>query len=136
MPIANRTIQDSSLQITRVCPAQNTDADSASLDLGSVALFPTNEELSLEVAIPATDTLASGQTITVTIEDSADDSTFAAIDELATVVATGIGGDTSAAVTKYLKLPDATRQYLRINVACSATSGDVTDTTVTASILT
>jgi hypothetical protein len=74
--------------------------------------------------IPAT-TTATGQTITVTFQDSADNSAFAAITGLSTIVLTGASNAT-AALERVVVLPTYVRRYVRINVAMSATTGDQT----------
>lgn len=131
----NRTIKDAKLVVTRVCPAAAANADSASIDLGQVNAFPINEEVDLQIAVPATDTLVEDKTLTVTVQDSADDSSFAAVATLPTVVVTGAATNISAAKTTVLKLAGSVRRYVRINVAVEAAGGDVTDTTVTARLL-
>lgn len=131
----NRTIKDAKLVVTRVAPAAAANADSSSLDLGQVTAFPINEVLELQIAVPATDTLVEDKVLTVTVQDSADDSTFAAVATLPTVVVTGAATNISAAKTTVLKLAGSVRRYIRINVAVETGGGDVTDTTVSARLL-
>lgn len=126
----HRSHLDSRLVITRALPAQNTNVNSTSLNLGTP--LPDHE---VRIAIPATPSLASGQTITCTLQDSADGSSFAAIAELATLVVTG-GGGGGAATTRDVKLPASFRGHLRVNIAASATAGDNTAVSATVSVLT
>lgn len=114
-----RNLLDTALKITRALPAQNTTVTSSSIELG--AGLP--EPIQAQVIIPATPVLADGQTITVTLHDSADDSSFAAIPELATLVVTGAGGAGAAAATRTVYLPPSVRKFVRLSIAASATAG-------------
>lgn len=116
--------QDQLLTVTRALPAQNTNADSSSIDLRVAAPLTAGEHTELQVHVPAT-TTATGQTITVTFQDSADNSSFAAITGLSTLVLTGSSNATPA-TTRTIRLPSGVRRYVRINVAMSATTGDQT----------
>lgn len=119
-----RTQQDLLLTVTTALPAQNTNSNSASLDLGVAAPEYAGEHSELVVLVPAT-TTATGQTITVTVQDSADNSSFATVAALATLVLTGASNAT-AATTRRWRLPSNIRRYVRINRAMSATTGDQT----------
>lgn len=127
----NRNIRDADLIITKAIPAQNTNENSSALTLG--ATFPENAQV--EIAIPATPSLANGQTITVTLQDSADNSSFAAIPELETLVVTGGGGTGAAAATRTVRLPPSARKFIRMNIAASATAGNNTAVSATLSML-
>lgn len=127
----DRNIRDSDLIISKAIPAQNTNEDSSALAIG--ASFP--EGVQVEVAVPATPSLADGQTITVTLQDSADNSSFAAIPELETLVVTGGGGTGAAAATRTVRLPPSARKFIRMNIAASATAGNNTAVSATLSML-
>jgi molybdenum-dependent DNA-binding transcriptional regulator ModE len=64
--------------------------------------------------------------ITVKVQDSADNSSFADVAILATLVATGAGGTGSAAASLTQRAPLTLRRYVRVNIAASATAGDNT----------
>lgn len=117
-----RNLKDASLIVTTALPAQNTTGNTASLDLG-VGNF---DGISLRVNVPATPSLANSQTLTITIQDSADNSSFAAVAQYETIVMTGAGGVGSAAVERTYPLTPSIRRYVRISVAASATAGDNT----------
>jgi hypothetical protein len=131
----NRQIQDAALTKTTALPAQNTNVNGASIDLEVLNGSQLPEGLQMEVSIPATPSLADGQTITATFQDSADNSSFAAIVGLSTLVKTGAGGAGAAAASRKVPIPNATRRYVRVNYACSATAGDNTAVSGTFKIL-
>lgn len=122
----SRLIRDALLVVTRTLPAANANNDSTSIDLGDVTpvLHGQNHELSLEM--PALPNLANTISATVTVEDSADNSSFAAVPAVATLVRTGAGGTGSAALTRPVRLPSTVRRYVRVNIAVANTGGDNT----------
>ena len=126
-----RRTQDLLLTVSRALPAQNTNANSSVIDLGTALPDIALESVDLVISVPAT-TCATGQTITFTIQDSADNSSFAAIARLATLVLTGASNATAATGEIRYRLPSNTRRYLRVNIAMSATTGD--QTAITAAI--
>ena len=131
----SRLIRDALLVVTRTLPAANDNNNSASIDLGdpTPSLHGENHELSLEM--PALPNLATATTATVTVQDSANDTDFAAIPGLATLVLTGAGGVGSAAVTRPVRLPSTVRRYIRVNVAVANSGGDNTASTFTFRVL-
>lgn len=118
------TRKDVNFMVSRTLPAQNTNNNSTSLDLEIAAPYFAGEYTEVEFYIPAT-TCATGQTITVTLQDSANDSSFAQIAECETLVLTGASNAT-AATTRRWRLPRSCRRYIRVNIAMSATTGDQT----------
>jgi len=131
----SRLIRDALLAVTRTLPAANANNNSTSIDLGDVTpvLHGQNHELSLEM--PALPSLANATTATVTVQDSANDTDFAAIPSLATLVLTGAGGVGSAATTRVVRLPSTVRRYIRVNIAVANSGGDNTAATFTFRIL-
>lgn len=123
----NRVLIDSEKLVLRALPAQNTNVNSTSIDFGTP---PAPEAMELRVSVPATPSLASGQTFTVKFQDSADNSTFADIAELSSLVVTGAGGGGPAA-SRDVNLPASARRYVRVNIAASATAGDNTAVSAT-----
>ncbi len=126
--------QDARLTITRALPTQNATVNSSSIDLGSPAnlnaLVGSQSEVVLEV--PAT-TTATGQTQTFTVQDSADNTSFAAVPALGTLVLTGAANVTAAAVRRW-SLPSTVRRYVRVSITSSATAGDQSGVTSTFTI--
>jgi len=122
----NRLIGDAALKIVTAIVAQNTNANTAKLDLGSPTAYAANEKLDLQLSVPATPSLANGQTLIFTVQDSADGITFAAIPTLAVLTLTGAGGVGAAAAAVVYRLPGSTREFINVNVAASATAGNNT----------
>ena len=125
MSQTQRQIRDLELERVLSNPAQNTYADSEFLDLvlaGNVAL----ETMELVIEADAAPELVTGQTLTITLYDSADNVTYAVIDQLDTLVLTGGGPKGAAAATDRHKLPSVFRRYVRFRIAASATAGDNT----------
>lgn len=134
MSIRNR--KDAQKIVTLALPAANANANSDSIDLEAVAPGATAEAIELEVALPATPSLADDKDITIHLEDSADDSTFADIASLASIVDTGVAtSQGGAGVTRVYKLPPDVRRYIRINAAVEDAGGDNTGVSVTVSLL-
>jgi hypothetical protein len=125
-----KTLRDLLLDVSRALPAQNTTAASTAFDLEQVVPDTLPEHFELQIAVPAT-TTATGQTITITIQDSDDNSAFAAVEQCATLVLTGASNAT-AATTRNWRLPSDVKRYVRANIVMSATTGD--QTAITAGI--
>lgn len=126
----SKSLRDILLDVSRALPAQNTNANSSAFDLEQAVPDALPEHFELLLDIPAT-TTATGQTITFTVQDSADNSSFAAVPALATLVLTGASNAT-AATQRFIRLPSTVRRYVRVNIAMSATTGD--QTAITAGI--
>ena len=126
---------DASLTITNALPAQNTTAASTgSIDLGVVLPALAGTDSDLVLTIPAT-TTATGQTFTFTVQDSADNSSFATLAALAARVITGASNAT-AATTFIWRLPPNVRRYVNVTVTASATTGNQTAVSYTLQVLT
>ena len=120
-----RRSQDLLLTVSRALPAQNTSAATSAIDLGSVLPDTALESIELVISVPAT-TCATGQTITLTPQDSADNSSWAALSRVAPLVLTGASNATAATGELRYRLPSNTRRYFRVNITMSATTGDQT----------
>lgn len=129
MPTFGRNIKDGALSVSTAPPAQNTNVNSVSIDLGAGDTFTElTEFVEFEVAVPNWTTLANAQTVTFTVQDSADNASFNAAGcavpaILVSNVATGAGGIGTAAYKASFRLPAGTRRYVRVNAAASATAG-------------
>lgn len=126
----SKSLRDLLLDVSRALPAQNTNANSSAFDLEQALPDTLPERFELLIDMPAT-TCATGQTITFTVQDSADNSSFATLAPVATFVLTGASNAT-AATQRYIRLPSTVRRYVRVNIAMSATTGD--QTAITAGI--
>jgi hypothetical protein len=125
-----KSLRDLLLDVSRALPAQNTNANSTAIDLKQVAPDTLPEHFEFQVSVPAT-TTATNQTITITIQDSADNSTFATVEQLEPLLLTGASNAT-ALTTRNFRLPSDVNRYVRVNIAMSATTGD--QTAITAGI--
>lgn len=129
--MAHRNRTDKSLIRTFALPAAAATANSTAIDLESEAPGVVLETIELEVSIPALPALADDKTLTVTIQDSADGTTFAAIESLADIVLEGSGGEGNSGKTRRYKLPGNTRRYIRVSAAVEAAGGNNTGVSVT-----
>lgn len=128
-----RSIKDAALIKTKALPAAAASNNTDSLDLQNVdASF---ESIEVEISLPALPSLVDAKTVTVTLKDSADDVTFAAIPELATLVVTGAGGVGASAARRVVRLPSSARRYLRAYVDVLAAAGDNTAKSLSLSLL-
>lgn len=116
--------KDVNFIVSRTLPAQNANNNSTALDLEIAAPQLAGEYTEVEFSIPAT-TCATGQSITVTLQDSADNVTFTQIDECEKLDILGVSNAT-AATTRRWRLPRTTLRYIRVNISLSATTGDLT----------
>lgn len=130
-----RQIQDALLTVTRALPGSGATVSSTAIDLGQTTADSINELVDLLLTVPAVPSLANSETITFTFEDSANNSSFAAITGLSTLVLTGAGGTGAAASSRRVKLPPATRRYVRVTAVGSASSGANTGVTATLQLL-
>ncbi len=135
MSQVSRKIQDAQLTVFTNHPAQNTNANSASIDL-VLAGNVSRESLEVMVSADAAPNLANSQTCIIELQDSADNVTFvkvASIDDI--TIQTGGGGVGAAAASIRIALPSTIRQYIRINDAMSSTAGDNTAVGITFQLL-
>lgn len=133
MTFLNR--RDAALTVTKACPAAGANVNTATIDTGASGDASLANAV-VEIAIPALPSLADTKTVTVKLQDSSDDTTYADIAELASVVVTGSGVAGSAAKTAVVRLPPGARRYLQANIAVAASGGDNTAKSVTLSLLT
>jgi hypothetical protein len=125
---------DALTTVTKALPAANANVNSATIDLETVDNSAL-EHVELIVSIPATTTLADGTDITVKVQDSADDSSYADVAGLGSQIVTGKTGDGSDAVTLRWKLiPGKVRRYVQVNVAVENLGGNNTGTSFTTAL--
>lgn len=127
-------MKDARLIKTKALPAANAANYSDSIDLGQT-YGGDIQEIGVEIDLPATPSLADTKVITLTLKDSADDSTFAAITGVSTVTATGVATSQGGpAVNRKIRLPQGTRRYIRLDAAVEASGGDNTGVSTTLSV--
>lgn len=128
-------IRDTHLKVTKALPAAAATNYSDSIDLGDQAPGLKHQNKQMEVAIPATPSLVDAKTVTITIQDSADDSSFADVAPLASVVVTGASSAGAAAKTQLFPLPKDLRRYVRVKQVVLTGGGDNTAKSVDFSIV-
>jgi hypothetical protein len=128
----SQRVKDATL-ITSVALAQ-AGANTPSIDLGQVA-GGLVEGVQLEVSIPVVAGITDAKVLTFTLQDSADNSTFAALDPAVTTTVVAAGGAGTPAKTVDIRLPANTRRYVRIAQTATATSGTFSGSVTTALLL-
>ena len=132
---------DTNLSVRTAMPAADGAADySTGIDLRSggsaitvagsqTAAFYGNaalQDAEAMIRADATATLVNTKSLVFGLQDSDDDSSYAAIDGLTTQTVTGTAGNVSAETDLRWKLPSSVRRYLRASAICPADGGDVT----------
>lgn len=129
-----RTRLDALTTVTKALPAAGTSTNSATIDLGKVPDSAV-EHVELIVNIPATTTLVATNAISIKVQDSADNSSFADVVGLGTQTVVGKSGNGSDATTLRWKLvPTGIRRYVQVNVAIPSTGGNNTATSFTTAL--
>jgi hypothetical protein len=125
--MGNRAQVDVEKEVTKAMPAAGASADTDSIDLGENPGQLENVEV--EIDIPALPALVATKDVTIHLEDSADDSSFADVSELASQTITGATGNGAAATKFHFRVPRAIRRYIRANIAVETGGGDNTGVT-------
>jgi hypothetical protein len=108
--------KDAGLTASVALPAAAANVNTAGIDLGQV-LGGEIQDVAVSISVPATPALVEAKTITCTLMDSADGSTFAAVDPAITTVITGATGGAGPAKEILFRLPITTRRYIAANFA-------------------
>ena len=129
LPTNTRAVKDANYIVETALPSAPGTVNGTALDLGDVVSgipYATTETINLQVLSPALTNamLGSGYTLTYTIQDSADNSSFTAISTLASQVLTGAGAG-AVATTYTFKLPPATRRYVRLSALAGSSTDDM-----------
>lgn len=135
-PQTSFSVPDALLTATTALPTQTNTANSASIDLGVAAPALAGTHSDLVITAPDGAALTTGQTLTFTIQDSADNSTFAAVPSLATYVVTGVSNLVPVGSNRAFRLPPTVRRYVRVSCAASATAGTSASVSFVAQLLT
>ena len=125
------TVEQAALK-TKALPAAAATAYTDSIEVGTGIHV---KEFEVRLELPALPALVDAKTVTVTLQDSADNTTFADIEELATLVVTGAGGVGCTAATREVRLPSSTEKYIRAKIAVLTAGGDNTAKSLTLSVL-
>ena len=110
--MSNRNIKDASKEVTKALPAAAASANSDSIDLGP---NPGQiEDVEVEIEVEATTALVDTKYIRVKLQDSADDSSFADIEEFANPLVNIVSSGGGSPETKLqVRLPRTVRRYIR-----------------------
>lgn len=127
----NRILKDAELFKEKALPAAAGTASTDSIEVGT----GVPETIQVRVAVEAVPSLVDAKKITTTIEHSNDNSSFAAIPELATLVQTGAGGAGAAAVERIVYLPPSVKKYIRATAVVESGGGDNTAKKVSIEII-
>jgi len=132
--IYNRNLRDAAKKGVLALPAAAANISGAGIDLEQ-ANGGISDDVDFEIAIPALPNLADAKALTVTVQDSADGTTYAALDPSQVTTVTGASGAGSAAKTVRFRLPPQARRYVGLHLAVAASGGDSTAKSVTLSAL-
>ena len=127
-----RSLVDSLLTVTKALPAASANNATDGISIGGED--PHRECLKLRADIPANSVLVATKTLSLVLQDSADNSSFADVADpgqsIAIVGATGFAAD-----TLYFDIPQHSPQYVRVYQAVEAAGGDNTGTTISYSLV-
>lgn len=121
-------------QIVTAFPAANANATSSAIDLEQICGGDL-DNIVIELAIPATTALVEDKVVTFNMYDSANGSSFAAIDPAISTTIVGASGNGSAAKVVAFRLPVNARRYVAVNCAVENGGGDNTAKSFTLSLL-
>ena len=139
-PQVSYDMQDALLQSIIALPAQSGTATSASIDLGTSTPSLVGTHADVVVTVPAIPGFtATTGTYTMSIHDSADNVSFAAVNQAdvgvgtgtLNVILTGVATTGTAALSARFRLPPTVRRYIRLNIAANASTGTNTSTSAT-----
>jgi hypothetical protein len=129
MPDPNRrTLKDELLKTTKAAPAA---AGSNYHDSIRVGEGPHRERLFVRVEIPALPALENAKTLTVKLQDSADNVTFTDIEPASSADVVGAGGVGASAANFDLPIPQNAAEYIRLRQDVQTSGGDNTAKTIT-----
>ncbi len=126
-------LKDAELIRTVALPAAAVTATTEPFNL--IQKPPHECHFEVELTLPSLPSLADTKKATVTLEDSADGTTFAPIAALASLEVTGVGGAGASTVTRKVRLPSDVRQYIRAKVAVEAAGGNNTAKSLTMALV-
>lgn len=116
-PTNSRTVLDANFIASNTLPAAaSTTVNGTSLDLQQTLPYATTEIVNVQISIPALNTtmLPDTRTLTVTLQDSPDNTNWTAVPEFSALVITGASGAGAAATSRIIKLTPASQRYIRV----------------------
>lgn len=132
-PTNTRALIDATFVASVALPNAANTVNTSGFDLVQATPYPVTERFLVQVATTQS-TGANTKNINVTIQDSADNITFAAIATLGATVIAGNAANFPAATANYA-LPPGTRRYVRASALGEANGGNAADGTLTCQFL-
>lgn len=129
-PFNDRILQDASMTTSIALASSAGYANTAALDLKVATPFPTTETINVYVVWAASANAGNGYYV---IQDSATNSS-AAFTNIATLAPQLVTVATTANVATF-KLPPNTKRYVRVQSKTGANSEDLSDATISATLL-
>lgn len=127
----NRRLADTANTLTKALPAAAATNYTDSIDTNNAAAFKT-ESVELLVSVPAiaahTDTTKH---VTIQLQESADDSSFAATTWQQRFYIPGVASTGTSAYAQRVRIPSDLKRYIRFAQTVDTGAGDLTGTTVT-----
>jgi hypothetical protein len=120
----SRNLKDKDKEVTATLA--QAGVNSPSIDLEQIEGGDI-EQIVGQLVVPVTAGITDAKVLTFKLEDSADNSTFAAIDPLISTTATGAGGNGTPALDTRFRFPPVTRRYVRIAQTATSSSGTFTN---------
>ena len=133
-PVSERRILDAALTKNVTLPNAATVKNTAGIDLGKTAPFPIGEHCVVKLTT-TTGNGANNKNITVKLQDSADNTTFANIAALGALTVTDANGAGYPAGSLTVTLPSTVRRYVRGSATGEANGGDASNGTLTVDFL-
>jgi hypothetical protein len=133
-PVTERRFQDTALATNVALPNAATVKNTAGIDLGKTTPFPITEKFYVKLATGVA-TGANNKNITIKMQDSADNTTFANISAVGALTVTDANGGGYPAASLTVGLPPATRRYIRASATGEANGGNAADGTLTVTLL-
>jgi len=134
IPLTERGRQDALLNANVALPNAATTANTNAVDLGKVAPFPIQESFYIKLTT-TTGNGANNKNITVKLQDSADNTTFANIAALGSLMVTDNNGAGFPAASLSVQLPPDVRRYIRGQATGEANGGNAANGTLTVALL-
>jgi hypothetical protein len=133
-PVTERRFQDTSLATNVALPNAAAVANTPAIDLGKTTPFPIQEKFYVKLAT-AVATGANNKNITVRVQDSADNITFANIAAVGALTVTDANGGGYPAGSLTVALPPVTKRYLRAAATGEANGGNAANGALTVTLL-
>lgn len=129
-----RNIKDTLKTVTKALPAAGANVNCDTIDLETAGGIKP-ENLEVEISIPSgISALVDGKVVTIKMQDSADDNSYADTDPLIQTTATGKTGNGYDGKTVRFRLPPNVKRYIQFNASVPADAGTITSSSITYSL--